>query len=194
MDKDLLNALQWRYATKTFDTERLLAQEQIDRIVEAFNLTATSYGLQPVKLFVVSDKALQEELTKASWGQKQVQTASHILVFCIKTQITPEYIHDYFEREIEIRNTDPNILEPYRRNMIEVFSNYNADEVINWATNQDYLTFGNVLSFCAYEGVDACPMEGFNPEDVDRILGLEEQNLKSVLLLPIGYRSKDDFF
>src|SRR5690625_6029466 len=92
MKKDLLKALSWRYATKTFDPEITLSKEQIDRIVEAFNLTATSFGLQPVKLFVVKDKGLKEQLTEASWGQNQVRTASHVLVFCIKTEITPEYI------------------------------------------------------------------------------------------------------
>lgn len=192
--KDLLCALHWRYATKAFDPEKILTSEQIDRVVEAFNLTATSYGLQPVKLFVVSDKQLQEKLTAASWGQNQVRTASHVLIFCIKTEITPKYIHDYFEREIEIRRTDPSILEPYRKRLINLFDQLDDQQIKNWATNQAYLTFGNLLTFCAYEGIDACPMEGFNKEEIDDILELRDKNLETVLLLPIGVRSQEDFF
>lgn len=194
MDKDLLKALQWRYATKAFDTDRLISKKDIERIVEAFNLTATSYGLQPVKLFVVEDKALKEELTAASYGQNQVRTASHVLVICIKKEITSDYIHSYFDMEIEIRKTEPHILEPYRENVIQMFSAFDAEKIKNWATNQAYLTLGNMLTFCAHEGIDTCPMEGFDSARIDKILGLEERNLESVLLLPIGYRSKEDFF
>ncbi|HLS12854.1 MAG TPA: NAD(P)H-dependent oxidoreductase [Flavobacteriaceae bacterium] len=194
MKKDLLKALSWRYATKTFDPEITLSKEQIDRIVEAFNLTATSFGLQPVKLFVVKDKGLKEQLTEASWGQNQVRTASHVLVFCIKTEITPEYIHDYFNREEKIRSTDPSILKPYRKRLIEMFEAYDKDKVKSWATNQAYLTMGNVLTFCASEGIDSSPMEGFDAERVDTILELQKRNLASVLLLPIGKRSDQDFF
>lgn len=194
MSKDLLNALSWRYATKSFDPEITISKEQIDRLVEAFNLTATSFGLQPVKLFVVKDKGLKEQLTQASWGQNQVRTASHVLVFCVKTEITPEYIHGYFNREEEIRSTDPSILKPYRERLIEMFSEYDAAKIRNWATNQAYLTMGNMLTFCASEGIDSSPMEGFDPTRVDAILELEKRNLASVLLLPIGIRSADDFF
>lgn len=194
MKKDLLNALSWRYATKTFDPEIIISKKQIDRIVEAFNLTATSFGLQPVKLFVVKDKDLKEELTQASWGQNQVRTASHVLVFCVKTEITPEYIHGYFNREEEVRSTDPSILKPYRERLIEMFSEFDTDKIRSWATNQAYLTMGNILTFCAAEGIDSSPMEGFDPERVDSVLELKKQNLTSVLLLPIGIRSKNDFF
>lgn len=190
----MLKVLQWRYATKAFDTNRLISQIDINRVVEAFNLTATSYGLQPVKLFVVESKTLKEELTAASWGQNQVRTASHVLVFCIKKEITPDYIHAYFDMEIEVRKTEPHILEPYRERVIEMFSAYNADEIKSWATNQAYLTLGNLLTFCAHEGIDTCPMEGFDSARVDEILDLKQRNLESVLLLPVGYRSKEDFF
>lgn len=194
MSKDLLKVLQWRYATKTFDTDRLVSQKDIERIVQAFNLTATSYGLQPVKLFVVKNKALKEELTAASWGQNQVRTASHVLVICIKKEITPDYIHSYFDMEIEIRQTAPHILEPYRERLIEMFSEFDEDKIRTWATNQAYLTLGNMLTFCAHEGIDTSPMEGFDSVRADEILGLKQRNLESVLLLPIGYRSEADFF
>lgn len=194
MNKDLLQALQWRYATKAFDTDKSISKEAINRLVEAFNLTATSYGLQPVKLFVVEDKAMKEQLTDASWGQNQVRTASHILVFCIKKEITPEYIHAYFDMEIEVRQTDPHILEPYRKSVIQTFSKNDTKDTKQWATNQAYLTLGNLLTFCAHEGIDTCPMEGFNKVKVDEVLDLEKHHLESVLLLPIGYRSKEDFF
>lgn len=194
MKKDLLEALSWRYATKSFNPEITISKSQIDRIVEAFNLTATSFGLQPVKLFVVKDKGLKEQLTEASWGQNQVRTASHVLVFCIKTEITPEYIHDYFNREEKIRSTDPSILKPYRQRLIDRFEEYDSEKIKHWATNQAYLTMGNVLTFCAAEGIDSSPMEGFDSARVDAILKLKKLNLASVLMLPIGMRSEEDFF
>lgn len=194
MNKDLLKSLAWRYATKKFDTDKIVSKETIDRMVAAFNLTATSFGLQPVSLLVVETKDLQEKLTEASWGQNQVRTASHVLVFCIQNKITPEYIHAYFDMEIEIRQTEPHILAPYRERTIKMFCELDKEEVKTWATNQAYLTIGNMLTFCAYEGIDTCPMEGFDKVLVDQALSLEERNLKSVLLLPIGYRAEDDFF
>lgn len=194
MSEDLLKALSWRYATKSFNPEVSISKAQIDRIVEAFNLTATSFGLQPVKLFVVKDKTIKEQLTQASWGQNQVRTASHVLVFCIKTEITPEYIHDYFNREEKIRSTHPSILKPYRKRLIEMFDAYDATQIKSWATNQAYLTMGNILTFCAAEGIDSSPMEGFDTKRVDTILELKKRNLAAVLMLPIGMRSKEDFF
>lgn len=193
MRKDLLDALAWRYATKAFE-DRKIDEDTITRIVEAFNLTATSFNLQPVKLYVIGDKALQEQLTEASYGQKQVKTASHILVFCVKKHVSPDYIHNYFDREEEIRNTDPKILEPYRENLIKMFSSFDEERVRFWASNQAYLSMGNLLTFLAHEGVDSCPMEGFDRTKVDEILALDKEGLGSVLLLPIGYRDEEDFF
>ncbi|WP_397362558.1 NAD(P)H-dependent oxidoreductase [Olleya sp. R77988] len=190
---DIIKQLNWRYATKSFNTERIISPEDIKTITEAFNLTATSYGLQPLKLVVLKDKEIQKALVPFSFNQNQVAEASHLLVFCIETEIDTNYIVNYFKTVKEIRNTPDDILNPFKTFLIEEFNNKSQTEKEVWATKQAYLTMGNLMTICALLNIDACPMEGFNPEDYDRVLNLKEQHLKSVLVMPIGYRSDDDF-
>lgn len=191
---DSLKALKWRYATKKFDSSRTLPEEKIKILKKSFNLTATSYGLQPLKLVVVQDKDIQEELRKASFNQKQLSTASHVLVICIEKEVGKKFIENYFKYVREIRNTPENILHPFRESLIGDFAKKPIDEVHVWATHQAYLVLGALLTVCATEEIDSCPMEGFEPEKYDEILDLDRYNLKSVLALPVGYRSEDDFF
>ena len=191
---NILDHLSWRYATKSFDENAIIDDQKLNTLYQAFNLTATSYGLQPIKLVVLKDKALQKELVKHAMNQEQVAQASHILVFCIETIIDKQYIIDYFDRIKSIRNTPDHILEPFRDFLIEDFSNKSQEVIEDWAVKQAYLAMGNILTVCAVEGIDSCPMEGFLPEKYDEILGLNAQGLKSVLLLPVGYRAKDDMF
>ena len=189
-----IKALQWRYATKRFDPDKLLSEEKIEKLKRAFNLTATSYGLQPLKLVVVQNKELQEQLRAASFRQLQVSTASHVLVICIEKEIGKKFIDNYFEHVRNIRKTPETILEPHRLSLVEDFENKPIEDIWTWATHQAYLVLGALLTVCAVEEIDSCPMEGFQPEKYDELLKLDELNLKSVLALPVGYRSQDDFF
>lgn len=191
---NVIEQLQWRYATKAFNPNKLVSDKKLQTLKEAFNLTATSYGLQPIKLVVFSDKALQTQLIPDTMNQKQIAEASHVLVFCIETLIDKDYVVEYFERVHRIRNTPMSILQPFQDFLISDFKQKPQEIIEEWATNQAYLAMGNILTICAIEGIDACPMEGFNPEKYDAILGLKERNLKSILLLPIGYRADDDMF
>ena len=190
---DIIKQLNWRYATKSFDTQRLVSDKDIEVITEAFNLTATSYGLQPLKLMVIKDKELQTELVPFSYNQKQVGEASHVLVFCIESQIDTAFITSYFDRVKSIRNTADAILDPFKTFLIEDFKTKSDTEKETWAIKQAYLALGNLMTVCATLHIDGCPMEGFSPSDYDTVLGLEALKLKSVLVMPIGYRAKDDF-
>ncbi|WP_281846799.1 NAD(P)H-dependent oxidoreductase [Olleya namhaensis] len=190
---DIIKQLNWRYATKSFDTQRLVSDKDIKALTEAFNLTATSYGLQPLKLMVIKDKDLQSQLVPVSYNQKQVGEASHLLVFCIESQMDTEFITSYFDRVKSIRNTEDAILDPFKTFLIEDFKNKSQSEKEAWAVKQAYLALGNIMTVCALLNIDACPMEGFSPSDYDTVLGLEALKLKSVLVMPIGYRAKDDF-
>lgn len=190
---NILNDLKWRYATKKFDSSKKISQENIDSILKAFNLTASSYGLQPIKLVVLQDELKQDELVNYSMMQEQVKDASHVLVFCIDTEINEEKITEYFNLVKETRNTPDNILNPFKKFLIEDFKLKTQDEIEAWAKNQAYLAMGNLLTVCAMLKIDSCPMEGFNPEKFDEVLGLDKLNLKSVLVMPIGYRSEEDF-
>lgn len=190
---NILDALKWRYATKQFDNNKFISEEKLRIILEAFNLTATSYGLQPIKLLVIEDKKLQKDLVQYSMNQEQVAQASQLLVFCINTTIDKGYIESYFSKVKDIRKTPDSILDPFKNFLIEDFGNKSKNDIAIWATKQAYLAMGNLLTVCAVENVDACPMEGFSAKDYDAILKLKDKGLSSVLVMPIGYRSKDDF-
>lgn len=191
---DIIKKLEWRYAVKKFNADKMLTEDKLDKLKQAFNLTATSYGLQPIKLLVVQNKELQQELVKFSYGQKQVAQASHVFVICIEKQIDQKFIHDYFARVQQIRNTSDEILDPFKGALVESFSKKEREEVRVWATNQAYLALGTLLTVCALEEIDACPMEGFQPTSYDELLGLNKLRLTSVLVLPVGYRATDDMF
>ena len=189
-----LDALKWRYATKKFDANTLITEHKINIIKEAFNLTPTSYGLQPIKMLVIQDKDLQLKLREVSYNQDQVSTCSHLLVFCIERKIDRDFIQKNFERIKEIRNTPDETLAPFREFLVNDFSTKNSTEIHSWAKNQAYLALVNILTVCAYEQIDACPMEGFVNEKYDEILNLQKKQLSSCLVLPIGYRAEDDQF
>mgnify|MGYP001025652964 CR=1 FL=1 len=186
--------LKWRYAVKKFDSERVLSNEKVEGLKHAFNLTATSYGLQPIKMLLVQNKELQKQLVPCSYGQSQVENASHVLVICVEKVIDKAFITQYFKRVKSIRGTSDAILKPFKDSLVADFSKKEAKEVKTWATNQAYLALGNLLSFCALEEIDSCPMEGFIPKEYDKLLGINEKGLTSVLVLPVGYRAKDDMF
>lgn len=192
--KKAVDSLYWRYAVKRFDPDRQLPDEKVAALKEAFNLTATSYGLQPIRMVEVRNRELQEQLVAHSYGQRQVADASHIFVICIETTIDRDYIEGYFDKVREVRGTSEEILDPYRKALVADFRKKTPEEIRTWATHQAYLALGNLLTVCALEGIDSCPMEGFDPQAYDRILGLSEKGLASVLVLPVGYRSVKDPF
>ncbi len=192
--KDIIDRLEWRYAVKKFDPLRILPEADIEVLKKGFNLTATSYGLQPIKLVVVKNKVLQQQLIPFSFNQPQVAQASHVLILCIEQKIDHKYITSYFERVQKVRGTSEEILNPYREELVRDFSTRDSHDIREWATNQAYLALGNLLTICAVRQIDSCPMEGFSPTGYDQLLGLSEKGLNSVLVLPVGYRAGDDQF
>lgn len=190
----IIEKLQWRYATKKFDANKILPQEKLQVLKEAFNLTALSYGLQTLKMVVVSDKNLREKLVSLSYGQRQVADASHLLVLCIQDTINEKDVDQHFKTVASIRNTPEDILESFKNQLTTTITEMPAQKKIDWASKQAYIALGNLMTVCAIEDIDSCPMEGFIPEEIDKALKLDELGLKSVLLLPVGYRAEDDMF
>ena len=127
-------------------------------------------------------------------NQKQVFEASHLLVFCIEKNINNAYVENYFDTVKSIRNTPDEILQPYREYLLDNFEKETPAQTDLWATKQAYLAMGNLLTICALEEIDACPMEGFDPAGYDEILNLQDKGLEAVLVMPIGYRASDDMF
>ena len=191
---NIIEQLSWRYATKRFNPSAYISQEKIEILKAAFNLTATSFGLQPIKLVVLKDKALQQQLLEPTMNQRQVVDASHVLIFCVETQIDGTYIETYFNRVHDVRNTSKTILQPFQEALVSDFSKKTKEEIKDWATKQAYLAMGNLLTVCAMECIDSCPMEGFDPIAYNTLLKLEKEGLESVLVMPIGYRAEDDMF
>lgn len=189
---DSIKNLEWRYAVKKFDQEKILDHEKINILKKAFNLTATSYGLQPIKLVIIKNKEIQQRLLPHSWNQQQIAQASHLLIICTETNIDESDVEKYFERVQNIRKTPNDIINPFKNHLKETIANKTSEDLYRWSKNQAYLALGNLLTVCANEKIDSCPMEGFIPEKYDEVLKLREKNLTSVLVLPIGYRSEDD--
>ena len=191
---DSIEHLKWRYAVKKFDTEKVLSSEDIKKLKQAFNLTATSYGLQPIKLVVLRNKKIQKQLVSHSFNQQQVAQASHVLIICIENRVDDAYIAGYFDQIKKVRGTSDEILNPFKEALVADFSNKKVEEIQQWSINQAYLAMGNLLTICALEKIDSCPMEGFESESYDKILDLKKRGLTSVLVLPVGYRASDDMF
>lgn len=194
MTSDIIKQLRWRYATKKFDENKKLSHEKIELLKEAFDLTATSYGLQPVKLVVVSNTEIIQKLMPMSYNQPQIGNASHILVLCIETTVDTAFIKNYFNLVEKTRNTPRDVLSSFEDFLIDDFSKKTQEEKDAWAAKQAYLIMGNLLTVCAIEGIDACPIEGFVPDQYDDFLNLSEKGLKSVLVLAVGNRAEDDMF
>jgi nitroreductase len=189
-----LDKLKWRYATKKFDTSKKLSHHKLNILKQAFNLTATSFGLQTIKLVIVEDIDLRSKLLPHSYNQKQVVDASVLLVICIQEDVIKQDVVAFYDNIKSIRGTSETILKPYRENLVNMFDKMNIEERQQWSKNQAYIALGNLMTVCAMEDLDACPMEGFIPKQYDEILNLEKRGLKSVLALPVGYRAADDMF
>jgi nitroreductase len=190
---NIIDSLKWRYAVKKFDTDKELSKAQVNTLKEAFNLTATSYGLQPLKLIVIKNKVVQEKLVPFSWNQPQVLQASHLLVICIQDNYTTKEVENYFNLVQKIRNTPDAVINPFKKFLTAEISKKTQEELYISNKNQAYIALGNLLTVCAYEEIDSCPMEGFTPDKYDEILDLKKDNLKSVLVLPVGFRATDDY-
>ena len=190
---NIIDSLKWRYAVKKFDTNKDLSEIQIETLKEAFNLTATSYGLQPLKLVIVKNKKIQEKLLPFSWNQQQILQASHLLVICIKDNYTTKEVENYFNLVQKIRNTPDEVINPFKKFLTAEIAKKTQEELYVSNKNQAYIALGNLLTVCASQEIDSCPMEGFTPDKYDEILDLTKDNLKSVLVLPVGFRASDDY-
>ncbi|MCW1918432.1 NAD(P)H-dependent oxidoreductase [Rhodobacter sp. KR11] len=187
----LIEKLQWRYATKKFDAAKIVSAEKVESILEAARLAPTSSGLQPFQVIVVTNKDIRAKLQAASYGQAQVTEASHLLVFAAWDNYTDARIDDVVTRTAADRGAPIEAVAEYYNNLKGMYLPRPADVNYEHAARQAYIAFGLALAQAAFEGVDATPMEGFDPAQVDEILGLKAHGLRSVTLLPIGYRAAE---
>lgn len=189
---DIINNLNWRYATKKFDTTRKVSSSDLEILKEAVRLSASSFGLQPYKVINVESKEVREKLRAASYGQPQVTEASNLFVFCAYLDLTSEHIDNYIKLIAETRNIDLQELKGFSDSMKNTFSNNTSEQNHVWAAHQPYIALGNLLNTCAMMNIDACPMGGIDPDKYDEILGLSKQGLRAEMIATIGYRSGED--
>lgn len=188
----VLGQLGWRYATKKFDAAKKIPSAVWDQLEEALRLAPSSYGLQPWKFFVVTDPAVRAKLHPAAWNQAQILDASHLVVFAVKKGMGPADAERLVKRVAEVRGVPVESLDGYKGMMAGSLSGKPTEEVDHWMTRQVYIALGVFLSAAALIGVDACPMEGFQPALFDEILGLPAKGYGSVVLATAGYRSPAD--
>lgn len=188
----LIEKLQWRYATKKFDTVKELTAAQLDPVLEAGRLSASSYGLQPYSFIVITNPALRAELRKNAWDQPQITDASHLIVLAARTNLDAAYVDHFVDLVAKERGATVESLKGYRDMMVGSVERMSADERVIWAKKQAYIALGFLLSACAQSDIDACPMEGFDAAKFDEVLELSKLHLTSTVLCPVGFRAADD--
>lgn len=190
---ELLQALNWRYATKTFDATKKVPEDVFAQIMEAARLAPSSFGLELWKFVVVENTELRAKVREVSWNQGQVTDASHLVVLCRQADVTPADVETFIARTATTRGlTDLSVLDGYKQMIMGTVTALDEAKKDSWMGKQVYLALGFLMAEAAELGVDTCPMEGFDSTKVDEILGLEKLGLKSVVLCPVGYRSAED--
>lgn len=191
MEKYIEN-LNWRYAAKEFDNSKKVSREDLENIIEVFRLSASSFGLQPWKLFVVETQELKTKIMEKSWNQKQIWENSYLLVFSKPTNIDSDLVNRYLDKSASANGIKREDLAWYEQ-MLLGFVNWTSKENLDiWAREQVFLALWNVMSYLADKKIDSCAVWGFSKNDVNEILNLTEKWYESVVLLPIWYRSEND--
>ena len=189
--KSLNEALDWRYATKSFDPAKKVAAADLKVILDAGRMAPTSFGLQPLHLTVIEDKALREKLKPVSWNQSQITDGSHLVVFQSRVKLDSHLVDKYMARIASVRNVGADSLVGFRGMLLgnlnpEPAHPYNQE----WAKRQAYICLGFMLLAAAQLGVDSCPIEGINGAEYDKILGAD--NLQTIAVMALGYRAAGD--
>jgi nitroreductase / dihydropteridine reductase len=188
---ELIDKLNWRYATKGMTAGKVVPADKVERILEAARLAPTSSGLQPFEIILVSSAAVREQIKPIAWNQAQITDGSHLLVFAAWDNYTAERINMMFDLTNDIRGFKNEGWEKYRQMLLSTYPQRDADVNYQHAARQAYIGLGAAMIAAAFEGVDATPMEGFDPDALDKILSLRERGLRSVVIMPIGYRQED---
>jgi nitroreductase len=191
MNKYIEN-LHWRYATKNFNPEKKVSKDNLETLLEAIRLSASSYGLQPYEVMVIEDLEVRAKLKPLAFDQPQITDASCLLVFAYNTNVDEHYVDEFIKNNSETRNQPAEEFQDLKEMIQNSVLTFTEEAKHNWASRQVYIALGNLLSAAADLKIDVCPMEGFNATEFDEFLDLKSKNLKSVTLATVGYRSEAD--
>ncbi len=188
----LLDSLKWRYATKVFDASRHISKDTWSALEQSLVLTPSSFGLQPWKFLVITDKALREKLVPFAWNQRQIADASHLVVMTVRNGYAEADVDANMQRIAEIRGGTSDALLGFKGMIMKTVNGLSQKDLAQWAKCQSYIALGQFMTSAALLGIDTCPMEGFETDKFDEILGLTARGLTTAVLCPAGYRSEDD--
>lgn len=190
--KNILDKLNWRYATKVFDNSKKVSKEDLNILLDAARLSASSYGLQPYHFFVIEDSEVRSKLRKASWNQSQITDASYLLVLANKPTFDDSLVDNYIDNIIETRGVTKKDVEGYSQMMKGALLGLPDEQKKSWTSEQTYIALGNLMTIAAEMEIDTCPMEGFDKAQYNEILGLNDKNLNASVVLAVGYRADND--
>ncbi|MDR0264172.1 MAG: NAD(P)H-dependent oxidoreductase [Sphingobacterium sp.] len=187
----LLDTLEWRYATKKYDPTKKVAQEDLNKILEAARMAPSSSGLQQFRVIVITNQELKEKIVPVAWGQQIVADSSHLLVFAGWDKYTDERIDNTFDQMNTLRGLPLDTTDEYKNRLKGQFASFTEEQQAAHAAKQAYIAFGLAIAQAAELGIDATPMEGFSNVELDELLGLDKLGLKSAVMLPLGYRMEE---
>lgn len=189
---ELIKALHWRYATKKFNSTKKIPNKDFDELLEVLRLAPSSYGLQPWKFVVVKNKELRTKLREAAWNQPQITDASNLIVLCARTDVNENFVKKFVKNIAETRNVSVESLNGYQEGMVGAMTKMTEEKRVEWSKKQVYLALGMLLEAAALKKIDACPMEGFDPQKFDEILNLKKEQVTATVICALGYRTEDD--
>ncbi|MFA5916982.1 MAG: NAD(P)H-dependent oxidoreductase [Candidatus Gracilibacteria bacterium] len=189
---NIIDSLNWRYATKIFDKTKKVKKADLDEIIEAFRLSSSAFGVQPWKLLVIENQKVKDSLVESSWGQSQISDCSHLLVLCRIINLDDKFVDKNLDAMVEQRGTSRENLVGYEQRVKGYLKDLGENGKEYFGTKQVFLALGNLLTVLAIKKIDSCTIGGFIPEKYDEILNLKQKGLASVIALPIGYRSEED--
>lgn len=188
----LLESLEWRYATKKYDASKKVSEADFEILKESMRLSVSSMGLQPYKIIIVENPTLREQLKAAAFNQSAITDASHVIIFANEVNVGDKQVTDYMNNIARTREIDIDSLSGFDKSLRGFIGNLSNEELISWTRFQTYIALGNLINSAALLKIDATPMEGFNIQQFNEILGLSQQNLSASVIATIGYRHKDD--
>ena len=187
----IIENLKWRYATKKYDTSRKISREDLQTLKDAINLAPTSYGLQPFKVLFIENPEIRKQLQAVSWGQSPIVDASHLIVFASYNNIDANYVDAYMNNIATVRNLKPEDVAPFKA-VIGHGLSILGNNIPLWTSKQTYIALGTLLNAAAELHIDATPMEGFDRDQYNQILGLTEKGLSASVIATVGYRHEED--
>ena len=189
MSNDFSKAMDFRHACKVFDDSKKITDEDIHTIVEAGRTSPSSFGMEGWKFLVITNEALKEKLRPVCWDQVQVTSCSHLVIILAaidSVKVESGEVKKRFTRRDMSQESLDFYMDIYAKHLEKTLST--DENIYHWTSKQSYIALGNMMTAAAYLGIDSCPIEGFEKENVEEILGLDTSKYQLSVVVPFGYR------